>query len=430
MSEEFETTTVPGGQVHLWSTSRFHTITMVAYWVWPLERETVTAATLLPHVLLRGTRNLPEFDDLQNAFSDLYGASIQADAKRKGDLVTLEFVVQVPAGQRIAEGLDLTRPALELLGQVLWDPLVVGDGFEEDRVHREKEQHRKRIASLMDDKMLYAAQRCTAEMFAGQAYAAPRYGFEEDLAQISGASLYTLYEQIRDGGSFHLFVAGPVDPDPVVAFAAKWGRAGVRGDWSAGEPFMADRPVKMVEEVMDIQQGKLNIGYRTGSGWRDQDFPAMMMYNGVLGGFPHSKLFINVRERANLAYYASSRLDAHKGVLYVMTGIPSDHRDTVMEIVDRQVEAMARGEINDEEWTWTRIGLQNQYRELQDSPYGMIDMRLAGILHGVSRSPGEMIKALDAVTEEEVAAVGRRVQKDTVYFLRGKEGTEDAGTEV
>ncbi|MDI3257422.1 MAG: pitrilysin family protein [Kyrpidia sp.] len=428
----FETTAVPGGQVHLWRTDRFHTVTVAVYWTWPLERDTVTACALLPHVLLRGTRKLPEFDDIQNAFSELYGASVRADTKRKGELVTLEFVVQAPAGEQILPGLDLTLPALELLEQVLWDPLVTSGGFEESRVVKEKEQHRKRIAGLLDDKIFYAAQRCTAEMFSGQVYGAPRYGFEEDLDRIDGVSLYALYRKIRRESPVHLFVVGPVDPDRVNAWAnARLSQDGRRGtSWFPGDPLIVSRPVKTVEEVMDVQQGKLNIGYRTGLGWRDESFAALMMYNGVLGGFPHSKLFMHVRERANLAYYASSRLDVHKGVIYVQTGIPSEHRDTVMDIVDRQTGAMTRGDITEEEWTWTRIGLQNQYRELQDSPYGVIDMTLTGLLHGRPRSPESLVRDLDAVSVEDVAGVGKRVEKDTVYFLRGKGGADHAGEGV
>ncbi|MBX6395510.1 MAG: insulinase family protein [Alicyclobacillaceae bacterium] len=427
MTAGFETVQVPGGYVHVWNTAQFHTVTMAAYWSCPLDRETVTAVSLLPHVLLRGTRRLPQFDDIQNAFSDLYGASVHADAKRKGEVTTLEFVVQVPAGAHIDPGLDLTTPALELLREVMWDPFEQAGSFEESRVQAEKGQHRKRIASLLDDKILYAAQRCVAEMFSGQAYGVPRYGFEEDLDKIDGRSLFALYDQIREG-PVHLFVVGPVDPDPIGRWAeTRLPAARASRVPSPGEPFVSIRSPRTVEESMDVAQGKLNIGYRTGIGWRDGAFPALMMYNGIFGGFPHSKLFMSVRERANLAYYASSRLDVHKGVVYVQTGIPSEHMGTVLDIVDRQTEAMERGDITAEEWTWTRIGLQNQYRELQDSPYGVIDMTLTGLLHGRERSPQDLVQELEAVKMEDVVAVAKRVEKDTIYFLRGKGGEAHEG---
>jgi len=46
-----------------------------------------------------------------------------------------------------------------------------------------------------------------------------------------------------------------------------------------------------------------------------------LVYNSILGGGLHSKLFQNVREKAGLAYYAFSRLEKFKGLMVVSCGI-------------------------------------------------------------------------------------------------------------
>src|SRR5699024_98035 len=68
----------------------------------------------------------------------------------------------------------------------------------------------------------------------------------------------------------------------------------------------------VVTETEDIEQGKLNLGYRTYTTYADNDYYALQVFNGIFGGFPHSKLFINVREKAGLAYYTASQIDSHK----------------------------------------------------------------------------------------------------------------------
>ena len=60
---------------------------------------------------------------------------------------------------------------------------------------------------------------------------------------------------------------------------------------------------------------------------RDDAYPAALLYNGILGGYPHSKLFINVREKESLAYYASSRFDGIKGSLMIQTGIEISNKE-------------------------------------------------------------------------------------------------------
>lgn len=70
-----------------------------------------------------------------------------------------------------------------------------------------------------------------------------------------------------------------------------------------------------------IIQAKLNLGYHTGVYYDQAERIAFMVFNGLFGGFPHSKLFMNVREKESLAYYASSSIDTFRGYLSVQTGI-------------------------------------------------------------------------------------------------------------
>ena len=55
---------------------------------------------------------------------------------------------------------------------------------------------------------------------------------------------------------------------------------------------------------MDVSQAKLNIGFRTNTSFNHAEYFPLVLYTSILGGGPHSKLFINVREKSSLAYYA------------------------------------------------------------------------------------------------------------------------------
>src|SRR5690625_7611044 len=75
-----------------------------------------------------------------------------------------------------------------------------------------------------------------------------------------------------------------------------------------------DEPQVIIEK-QDIQQAKLHLGYRTNSTYQDDDYHALQVFNGVFGGFPSSKLFINVREKNSLAYYAEiGRASCREGI--------------------------------------------------------------------------------------------------------------------
>ncbi|MFQ9472743.1 MAG: insulinase family protein [Oscillospiraceae bacterium] len=72
-------------------------------------------------------------------------------------------------------------------------------------------------------------------------------------------------------------------------------------------------------------RGKLALGFRTGglTCW-EEEYPALVMCNAIFGGTPLSKLFLNVREKLSLCYYASSMLEKMKGLVLVSSGIEFD----------------------------------------------------------------------------------------------------------
>ena len=72
---------------------------------------------------------------------------------------------------------------------------------------------------------------------------------------------------------------------------------------------------------MDVTQGKLAIGLHTGILGTDADYPALLLLNAVYGSSMTSKLFVNVREKLSLCYYASSAIEKNKGIMLISSGM-------------------------------------------------------------------------------------------------------------
>ncbi|HET7615752.1 MAG TPA: insulinase family protein, partial [Bacillales bacterium] len=161
----------------------------------------------------------------------------------------------------------------------------------------------------------------------------------------------------------------------------------------------------------------------TNTAYGDDDYFALVVFNGILGGFPHSKLFINVREKASLAYYASSRIESHKGLLLVFSGIQSSNYDKAVTIIKEQTEKMRRGDFSDEEFQQTKSMLNNQVLETIDSAKGAIEFIYNGVAADSRRSVDEWVAGVNAVTREDVRRMANKVRLDTIYFLKGKEGS-------
>ena len=85
------------------------------------------------------------------------------------------------------------------------------------------------------------------------------------------------------------------------------------------------------------------MGFRLGDIALTNERAPVMVANAMFGGSVTSKLFMNVRERLSLCYYASSSIDWRKGIMLVSSGIEFDKYDEALSEILTQLEAVRKG---------------------------------------------------------------------------------------
>lgn len=418
----FQNQFVEGIHVHMLPVEKFKTNLISVHIHLPLQEETVTLASLLPHVMGRGSVGYPEMTAIQQHLNQLYGASFHVDVSKKGEKQYIVFQMEILNEQFISEEIQLLEEGFSFLGEMIYSPLLEGEGFSKGYVELEKESLRKKIDGLIDDKMRYANQRLIEEMCKDEPYRLLAQGIKEQIPDITAEQLYDFYQEVIQNYPIDVYIVGNFVEKKVLNFIDNYFS---RGKGEKQRVPLTDyrgkgREETIITEEMDVSQGKLNIGLRTNVNFAEEEYLPLMMYNGVLGGFPHSKLFTNVREKASLAYYAVSRLESSKGLMMIMSGIESNDFDKAVQIIKEQLKMMADGEISDLEIYQTKAALGNQFQETFDSARGLIEFDYLGQLNGKVRSLREMIQGLENVSKEEIVEVGKKIELDTIYFLRGK----------
>ncbi|HKM42557.1 MAG TPA: insulinase family protein, partial [Limnochordia bacterium] len=186
--------------------------------------------------------------------------------------------------------------------------------------------------------------------------------------------------------------------------------------------------VRHFEETMNVNQAILVMGYRTNCSYLDDDYYALLVGNGVLGGFAHSKLFLNVREKASLAYFVGSSIEGSKGLLTITAGISPDKQEEALKIIGAQVSALQNGEITPEELEQTKRGIASAMTTITDRAAGVIDRNLLGLVEGELRSLDQVVEAIWNVTHADCVRVMEKIQLDSTYILRSggpREGADD-----
>ncbi|WP_409294319.1 EF-P 5-aminopentanol modification-associated protein YfmF [Peribacillus sp. SCS-26] len=413
---------MPGLKLHIVNTGKYKTNTFVWKMKAPLSKDTVTLRSLLPYVLQSNTKEYPTTTSLRSYLDDLYGASLFVDLAKKGEYHIITFTLEIANEKFLSDQAPLLEKGISLLAEVLFNPNAKEGAFDESTVSNEKRTLKQRIQSIYDDKMRYSASRLVQEMCSDEAYRLDPNGELEDVEAVTSRSLYEYYQKALAEDELDLYVIGDVEEEEAAEAAGRFFKLEDRSPKKAETGPVKISEAKEVIERQDLKQGKLNIGYRTNIVYGDQDYYALQVFNGVFGAFSHSKLFINVREKASLAYYASARTESHKGLLMVMSGIEDKNYDQAVSIIKEQMEAMKQGDFTEEEISQTKAVIRNQMLETIDIARGLVEVLYHGVIAGVPVNMDEWLSKTEAVTHSEVVEAAQKIELDTIYFLTGLEG--------
>ncbi len=410
-----------GVDIYVHSTSKFKTTTFCLFIHQDLARQTATKTALLPFILRRGNNSFPTSRSLSLFLENLYGTDMGGDILKRGEMQILQFFMET-INPKYINGEDIIRKGLTAFRDMILNPLIEDKGFKKDYVSQEKDILKRNIESLYNDKFSYVIERCFQEMCKDEAFSIYRYGNVEDLDFINNKNLYEYYLGCISQCPVDLFVLGDIDEqevEQIIEEVFSFERKEVKQVKTDFVSKVIEEP-NYVEEKQDVNQGKLTMGFRTNTRYGDEDYYALMVYNGILGGGTHSKLFQNVREKASLAYYAFSRLEKNKGLMLISSGIEFGNKDKTLDIINQQLDDIQEGKISDYEFDSTIMSLVNSFKEASDNPSMIISLYLDGIINGVQKCTEEIIENLYKVTKEDVINVSQKVSLDTVFFLNKK----------
>lgn len=418
-------TEMKGYNLHIVKTEKYKTNTFIWKMKAPLNKDEVTLRALLPYVLQSNSKKFPSTTALRSYLDDLYGASLYVDLSKKGEYHIISFSLEVANEKFLSDPTPLLRKAIEFFAEILTNPNVSSSGFDSTTIDAEKRTLKQRIQSIYDDKMRYSNFRLVEEMCKDEPYALHVHGQMEQVDEITSASLYSYFQRAFSEDEMDFYVIGDVEEREVQAVSDELLHFQARTPKRLSEAHTKKTiEAKEVKEVQDVKQGKLNIGYRTNIIYGDADYFALQVFNGIYGGFSHSKLFINVREKASLAYYCASRLESHKGLMMVMSGIDNKNFDQAITIIKEQMQAMKNGDFSDAELEQTKAVIKNQLLETIDTARGMVEILYHNVVASTKISLDDWLEKMDQTTTEEIVNVANKIDLDTIYFLTGTEAGE------
>ena len=418
--EETRTKVADGVYLTCLPAHKFKTSLLSAQFVTPLTADSAAPLALLPAVLRRGTVRFPDLGSLSAELDRLYGAHLDYTVRKKGENHCVGFVASFIDDMYIPGGERLLEQMATLLGELICAPVTRSGRFLPAYVESERTNLADAIRAIINDKREYADLRLLQEMCAGEPYGVSRYGDEADAAKVSPQKLFSAYQTLLSSARLELFYSGSADPERVEAALLEAFSTLPR---KSVPPLEFARPhtprpgALTVTEELDVSQGKLGMGFSCTS----DDATALLVGNTLFGGSSNSKLFLNVREKLSLCYFASSVFHRTKNLITVSSGIEFENYQKAFDEICLQLRAVQEGDLADWELEGARSTLLNAYTSMGDSQAKLENFYLGQVATGQDETPEDLALEVREITPERIFNAMKTVSLDTVYFLKGKE---------
>ena len=411
-----------GIKLHTIKTDKFKTNLVAVFLTTKLNRENVTKNALISMVLRRGSSNMPTQEEISKQMEEMYGASFDCGLDKTGDNQVLKFYIESINDKFLPkQGENNLEKSIRNILEIIFNPYTENDSFKNEYIEQEKNNIKQRIESKKDNKARYAMDRCIEEMYKDKPFGLFKFGYIEDLESINGNKLYEYYKKLINSCKIDIFISGNIN-DELENIVKQNENIVKLQDRKADYvvPKLEQKQEKQEEiviESMDVTQGKLLLGLDVNINNEKLKFDTLI-YNSILGGSANSKMFQNVREKAHLAYVASSSYLRHKSNIFINCGIEIGNYEKALDLIRKQIDDMKKGDFTDKDIEDAKTGILANIKTIADEQDTELTYHFGQELSQNRTSIEEYEEKINNVSKDDIINIANKVSINTVYFLR------------
>ncbi|MBL7565386.1 EF-P 5-aminopentanol modification-associated protein YfmF [Staphylococcus saccharolyticus] len=405
--------------INVLSTDKFKTTMVTLKFMAPLNYETITSRSILSKVLIRATKKWNSDKTLNRQLSNLYGAYVNSFVTKFKDKHVITISLEIVNERYLKDQTPLFKKGLEMLKEIIWNPLIEDKAFNKTYVAQEKSLLTKKIEAMNDNKAQYSFLQLMNHMFKDEPYKHIATGQLEKIPQVSAENLYDTYNSMIHNDDCAIYVVGNVDEQEVSLLIQQYFKI---------RPFVLDNQnlnnidksiitPKLIVEHDEVDQAKLNLGYRFPSYFGKDNYYAFIVLNMMFGGDPSSVLFNEVREKQSLAYSIHSQIDGKNGFLFVLSGASADKYELAKDTILEEFEQLKNGNFDSQKLELAKKIIISHRHESTDKPKSMIELLHNQLLLDQYQSDKDFICLVNNVTKEDVVKLANEAVLDTIYVL-------------
>lgn len=271
-----------------------------------------------------------------------------------------------------------------------------------------------------DDSFYHSNIEINKLFYANPALQLSKFADVDSVYHESSFTAYQEFQRMLREDQIDIFVAGDVDEYRLVQLFHQFSLVdrAVNLTYTCGQEYSNITKERL--EQRDASQSVLQLAYHFPIFEELSQHFAMIVFNGMLGGFSHSKLFTLIREEEGLAYHVGSDFDPFTGLLKVYAGIDKENRDKTFQLVNKVFNQLKMGRFSSELIQQTKRMLITNAQLADDSPSSLIDLAYnQAHMKSYATTLDQWIDKVSQVSKEDLVKVAGKVKLQAVYFLEG-----------
>lgn len=391
----------------------FKTIQFALYFTDNDDLDTRVYRFLLSKLLISHTQTYPTKALMHKKLEELYGANLYARVERHANL-NIVGVVLTCVNPLIVKDDLLIEQIIELINEMF----VERSFFNEDIFQEEKRLLIEQFDSIKDNKRVYANYEFTKLLFGDDLYGYPLPGRIEDIKKVKLEDVIDYYKKHFLNQDIKIYLNGHIN-EYVSLFKSKCLIEEKDKQFDLDLTFRKARPNLHQEEMTKMNQAIIKLAYINNIYRFDSTYEAMLCFDLILGGYPESRLFKEIREKQALCYDVSSGYDYYKGITVITSGVAKDKKDYALNEIKKLVEDFKVNEISQDELDHAKAYIKHQIQSSMDHQSYLTKSTFLKRILKENVSTQERLDRLEKVLLDDVVKISKSVTLDTTYALYG-----------
>ncbi len=412
---------IDDNNLHMIFNNNFKTTRVEARFITDIDTKEVPILELLSSLLVYSSKKYNTRREFLNKTKDLYDAIVNSNIKIDGNRCSL--IVSISFLNNDYSYTSLFNDAIDFLYEVIYNPNIDDGIFNEESYEAVKVIINSSIDTIIEDKSRYAKLRLFQILNENNDnYVSPLSDdYKYRINTISREELVSFYDRLINNSKLDILVLSNMKDD-VIEETIKNKFIDTKYKNISIDPnkyYESNKKVITRFESDKSGQAKLAIACNLPNNLSSYEKELVMpIYNLILGGFPNSLFFKNIREKYSLCYNISSYFLYYENLLFIKSGIAKVNYDKTIQLIKKEMNKIKNGNFSESLFKEAKETYISMLKSTMDYPSSLMNNYYDNYIDKISLF-NERINSIEKVSMEDIVNVANKINIHTIFLYGG-----------